>query len=130
MKANKFLNLFISFLFLLAALFIPHQLVAAPVSGTFQGAVTSGEKTADAAITATGGYITGITVITDGTNDAKAIIYDNASAASGTVIEEITIMGSANFGGRNFVYPVQFTNGLYLDISGTGASCIIEYFNR
>ena len=96
----------------------------------FEGAVSSGEQTADAAIYADAAWLTGIWVITDGTNDAKVIVYDNASAASGTVIGEITITGSGNFGGRDFPFPVKMYNGIYVDVTGTGASYIIEYTVR
>jgi len=88
---------------------------------------TSGEQTSDAAIVASGCYLSAIWAITDGTNNAKVIIYDNASAASGTVVGELTIVGASHFGGRDWLYPIVMRNGIYVDVTGTGASYIIEY---
>ena len=87
---------------------------------------TSGEKTADVAVTSSTAYITAVQVITDGTNDAKLIVYDN-TAASGTVVTEISVVGADNYGGRVWVRPVKCSNGIYGDITGTGASFIIEF---
>lgn len=91
---------------------------------------SSGEQTADAIILAGGGYITAVHIITDGSNNAKVILYDNASAASGKVIFEATITGTNHFGGRQFIPPVEVYNGTYADVSGTGASYIVEYVAR
>ena len=96
----------------------------------FQGAKSSGEKTSDTAIMAGPGYITAVYVITDGSNNAKVILYDNASAASGTVMLEMTVVASDNYGGRSWVFPAEFFKGIYVDVSGTGASYIIEYITK
>jgi hypothetical protein len=109
--------------FLKAAIILSMSLV-------FMGAsIGSGEKTADAVISAATCYISSIQVITDGTNDAKVILYDNASAASGTVICELTVSGSANFGGRYWNPRRLCINGIFADVTGTGASYIIDYSN-
>lgn len=99
------------------------------LTNEFPGAASSGEQTSDAAISTTRGFITGVEVITDGTNNATVVIYDN-TAASGTVIGEFTVVGGNHFGGRNFIIPVRYTRGLYADVTGTGASYIIEYTER
>lgn len=112
--------------FLIATIFVL-VLFFTSVSFAFQGSQSSGEKTADAAVSATDVYMTAVTIITDGTNDAKLILYDNASAASGTVLLEMTIAGGDNYGGRVWTYPLKCWNGIYGDIAGTGASYIVEY---
>ena len=96
----------------------------------FQGAKSSGEQTADAAIMAAPGYITAVYIITDGSTNAKVILYDNASAASGTVMLEMTVVASDNYGGRSWVFPAEFFNGIYVDVSGSGASYIVEYIAK
>jgi hypothetical protein len=96
----------------------------------FQGSVSSGEKTSSSAIYAGSAWITGVEVITDGTNDAKLILYDNATAATGKVILEMTVIGSANFGGREPGFPPHCYNGIYGAITGTGASFIVEYIEK
>ena len=106
-------------------------LIAATAFGAgFQGAKSSGEKTSDAAVVASGGFLTSVYVITDGSNNAKVIIYDNASAASGTVLLEMTVIASDQYGGRSWVFPAEFYNGIYVDVTGTGASYIIEYITK
>lgn len=88
-----------------------------------------GEFTADGAVWANGsGRLAGVTVITDKTNDATVILYDNASAASGTKLFEGACPGTEDSKHFNFTHPVSFKNGMYLDITGTGASCIV-YLN-
>lgn len=93
-------------------------------------AKTSYEKTADAVIVASACYITAVQVITDGSNAARVIIYDNASAASGNVITEITVAGADNYGGRVWQMPVECKNGIYADVNGTGASYVVEWLNK
>jgi len=113
------------------AIILSILLITATAFGAgFQGAKTSGEKTADAAITTSPGYITAIYVISDGSNNPKIIVYDNATAASGTVLIEMTVVASDNYGGRSWVFPAEFFNGIYVDVSGTGASYIIEYITK
>ena len=104
-------------------------LFALPVLA-FQGSQSSGEQTSSAAIYAGSAYITGVEVITDGTNDAKLILYDNATAASGTVVLEMTVAGANNFGGREPTFPPHCYNGIYGAITGTDASFIVEYIGR
>ena len=88
---------------------------------------SSGLKTEDAAIATVRGSLTGVLVITDGTNAASIIVYDHATAATGTVLFKGTIAGTANFGGATFGVSVRYMNGVYADIGGTGASYIIYY---
>ena len=92
----------------------------------FESSISSGEKTSDAQVAIGNGAITAFEVITDGTNDAKIIIYDN-TAASGKVLNEMTVIGGAHFGGREPMFPPEFYTGIYVDVSGTGASYIVEY---
>jgi len=92
-----------------------------------RGLRTSGVKAADAVILAVRGYFHGIEIITDGTNNASVIVYDNASTASGTVIFQGTILGANNFGGVIFIDPVEMFNGIYIDMTGTGMSFIVYY---
>jgi len=96
------------------------------VSYAEESSITSGEQTADGLIFTGQANITAIQVVTDGTNDAKIIIYDNTSAA-GRVVFECTVTGASHYGGRVFVPPIELYDGIYADISGTGASYFVEY---
>ena len=91
-----------------------------------QTAISSGEQTADAAIYSGSADITAIQVCTDGINDGKVIIYDNTTD-SGKVVFEATVTGASHYGGRVFVPPIEVSNGIYVDVTGTGASYFVEY---
>jgi hypothetical protein len=86
---------------------------------------SSGEKTSDGVIVAQGSLLCGVNIITDNTNDATVILYDNASAASGTKLFEGGCDGAEMSKLVWFERPVRAKNGIYLDIGGTGASAII-----
>ena len=89
---------------------------------------TSYEQTADAVVCGKVCKLTSVGVITDGTNDAKIVIYDNATEASGRVIWEMTVIGAGNFGGRYWEPALQVKNGIFVDVSGTGASYVVDVF--
>lgn len=77
-----------------------------------------------------GGLFGGCEVITDGTNNAAINVYDiesGGSPASGNKIYETTVIGSDNYGGIIYPHPIICRNGLYVTISGTGATCIVFY---
>jgi hypothetical protein len=87
-------------------------------------AVSLGEKTADATIWTGAGQLAAITVITDATNTATVIIYDN-TAASGKKIFEAAVLPAVDLAKHfDFASPIRFEIGMTLDITGTGASCI------
>jgi hypothetical protein len=90
-----------------------------------QGLQTSGVKTSSGVIVPGPCLFYGVEIITDGTNPATVIIYDNATAASGTQVFTGTVAGNNNFGGILNAFPVNMTNGIYLGIAGTAASAIV-----
>jgi hypothetical protein len=73
--------------------------------------------------------LAGIIIMTDGTNNCKVIIYDGTSA-SGTVKYETTVKGADHYGGRIWVFPLAMQVGIYVVVSGTGGSYILEYIER
>jgi hypothetical protein len=91
---------------------------------------SSGLLTADGAVRVGKGFLLGFTVNNDagGVNDATGILYDNASAASGTVLAKLvaaaTEVSSVSI---TFPNPIQCENGIFLDITGTGAEVIVYY---
>lgn len=88
---------------------------------------SSGELTSSTALQAQGSLLDGVLVITDGTNAATVIIYDNASAASGKKLFEAVVAGANNTGYFDLPYAVKAEDGLYVSISGTGASAIVYF---
>jgi hypothetical protein len=97
----------------------------------FDGAQGSAAITSDgAAATGSNVYITALTTITDGTNAATCLLYDNASAASGDVIAKDWVPGALISNRLIWAYPRKVNAGIYVDITGTGASCIVEYVRK
>jgi hypothetical protein len=92
-----------------------------------KNALSSGLKSADAAILAQSGELHGLTVLADGTNPATVVLYDNASAASGTVLAKIIVDATATSEVWTPVAPIECVNGIYADVSGTGAEFIVHY---
>ena len=90
---------------------------------------SSGLKTADGVIRASKGILTGVHLISDGTNDATLVIYDNASAGTGTEVFKITISGTDDSIPINLPNNgVYCTNGIYADITTAGTMSYIIYF--
>ena len=73
--------------------------------------------------------LTQIIVKTDGTDAATITVYDSPSA-SGEVVTGWTCSGASNACAQDWVTPRQIKNGIYVVISGTNASYIVEYFVR
>lgn len=88
---------------------------------------SSGLKNADAAIVTRPCKLHGLMVGADGTNAATVIIYDNKSAASGTVLAKLVVAATQTYGNWLSEIGVEAKNGLYLDIGGTGAEVVIHY---
>ena len=91
---------------------------------------SSYELTATKQVKVGPGWLCGLTVITNGAADAVGIVYDVAVAANAAAtnkLTEITVVAANNYGGRTWVEPVYFADGLYVTISGAGASYIVEW---
>jgi hypothetical protein len=89
--------------------------------------VSSGLQTTSKAISGTGGSLCGVLVTTDGTNNATVTIYNNATGATAPVLFTATVVGASYFGGGTWDIPIKYNRGLYVAVSGTGASYIIYY---
>jgi hypothetical protein len=93
-------------------------------------AETSYEKDADATIYTGACLLVSLLVITDGTNAATVILYDKASVtgiAATNKLCEFTVPGASQYGGRNWTFPIRCATGIYADVTGTGATYIVEY---
>jgi len=93
-------------------------------------AISSGLKNASAAIIAGPALLVGFSLVTNGAADATLILYDNATTNSGTELgKAIVLAASMNF---NLAYniPVRALNGIYLALSGAGATAIVFYTPR
>lgn len=93
-------------------------------------AISSGIKSGSGVIIAGPALLTDLSVFTDGSNEATVVLYDNASAASGTELGKIIVLAASKSGGLFIPIPVRALNGIYLSLTGTGASAIVSYIPR
>ena len=63
----------------------------------------------------------------DGTNAATAIIYDNASAASGKVLASLRVLAGGETVHQEFTYPIRADEGLTVIVTGIGAVATVAY---
>jgi hypothetical protein len=88
-------------------------------------ATSSGLKSASAAILVGPGTLKGLTVV-GGSDATTVIVYDNPSAASGTVLEKIVIPAAESLR-VDYSCGVVANSGLYVSIAGTGAGAVVHY---
>lgn len=74
--------------------------------------------TASGVVSSHDGYYVGY-IVTTALSAAAVTIYDNASAASGTVLDIIPASTAAGTK-VNLATPVKTTNGIYASFAGTG----------
>lgn len=86
---------------------------------------TRGSKTASAVIYAGPCFLHAV-VIVGGSATGDVIIYDNASAASGTKLTHVSSLTLVT-NEISFNNPVRALNGLYADVTGTGAEYYVYY---
>ena len=89
-------------------------------------ATSSGLKSADGAISTLPARLKALIVEADGTNKATAIVYDNPSAASGTVLAKL-VVNAGDTSGAIVNLDVIANKGLYLDVDGDGAAAIVHF---
>ncbi len=90
-------------------------------------ATTSGRQTSGAAICARPCLLKSVILEADGTNAASVILYDNASAAAGTVLAKVLIPAAGSYALFSSEDGVVALNGIYADVTGTGAAYIVHY---
>ena len=91
-------------------------------------ATPSGEKSLSSLIYTGKCLLTGIKIVTNGTNDATVEIYDNTEA-SGTKVDKFVVSGDENYGGAIYgKSPIMMSTGIYVTLSGTGANFFVFYF--
>lgn len=95
-------------------------------------ATTSNRLTADTAVVTGSGRLMGVLLEGNATNAASVIVYDN-TAASGTILCKLLLPGNAAGEGVQIAQAeapkdgIVFNNGVYADISGTGAAMILYF---
>lgn len=77
-------------------------------------------------VTTTSANYHGITVIAGSTANAKVVIYDNASAASGNIVDMFLVGADSNKWIDRYI-PIQAKKGLVVSLTGVDASGAIFY---
>lgn len=72
------------------------------------------------------GWYGGITIITNGSDDATVILYDDPDNADGIEIDKFVVPAADRIGGAREALPVRCNNGLWLDID-ENSDCIVRY---
>jgi hypothetical protein len=111
----------------LAVLFLIFCFTATVFAGQTVDALSSGIISSSQSVIARSARLTDLAVYADGTHDVTVILYDNASAASGTVIGKVIVTGASYNGGLYIPYPVRASKGIYCSISGTGGTAIVFF---
>lgn len=87
---------------------------------------SSTEVTSDSVVKAASGYLVSV-LLTAGSAAATIVLYDNASAASGTVLATLKT-SAANISVQwSPAQPIAFQNGIYADITGASATAYVAY---
>lgn len=87
---------------------------------------SSGSLAASAAVAARPALVTAITLI-PAAAACTLTIYDNASAASGTVLAELALLANAKSETIAFNLPIEADKGVYASLSGSGAAAIVHF---
>lgn len=88
--------------------------------------VTSVAVTADAVVSAIPGALCAV-LLTGGSDAATIILYDNASAASGTILA--TLKAAINTTVSYCpAHPLAVSKGIYADITGTAMAAYVSFF--
>lgn len=80
---------------------------------------SSGTKSASGVILGAGGYLCSIDIDPPASGSATLIIYDNPSAASGTVLSRMTVQAGQNSINVNLNAPQIANSGIYAALTGT-----------
>lgn len=93
-------------------------------------ATSSGVKSSDGVIYDKPCRLLSVKLVADGTNAAEAELHDNASAASGLVVAKASVAAGSTESSDHGGIPdggVVCNNGIYLNITGTNAECIVYF---
>lgn len=93
-----------------------------------KGLTSSGLKSSSAVIAAMPAQLFNVQLLGDGTNAAVLTVYDNASAASGTVLAKLRLdAGLVQAEHLISEHSIVANQGIYCEVSGTGAEYIVHF---
>lgn len=88
--------------------------------------ISTGVLNADTLIFTGRNRVNALTVYTDGTNLGTVDLYD-ATTATGKIPVKGVCLGASRVAHYTFENPVLFENGIYADVTGTGATFIVYF---
>lgn len=68
-----------------------------------------------------------VSVVGGGVAAGSVVVYDNASAASGTILASLQTDAIGRTSSIVFVYPVRADNGLTVVVAGAGATAVVTF---
>ena len=90
------------------------------------GALSSGTKEADGQVVARDAQLIGVTILTNGSADATVELHAGTDTEGKKLFHGL-VVGANKFGAFFLPVAVYAPDGIYLNITGTGASCIVYY---
>ena len=77
-------------------------------------------------------FITAVHAIADGTNKATINVYNSNEVTTDVSrkVGEYVVDAGYSYNGRLWTYPRKCDLGIYVSISGVGASAIVEYIKK
>ncbi len=85
---------------------------------------SSGEQVATGSIVVGPCALSGLQVTAADVN--AIVVIDDSTDGSGTVKCRMTVLSANKYGGRNWTRPIKFYTGIYVTLTGAGASFFIE----
>jgi len=73
--------------------------------------------------------LSGLLIISDGTNVATVTVYDNASTGAGKVLAKGVATVTTGVNSLAFVTPIRADLGITVVVAGTGAPQAVVYFD-
>jgi hypothetical protein len=89
---------------------------------------SSGEKSASAVIFAAPALLTSIDILPPASGNAVLKIYDNPSAASGTLLWEGQVQTAGTSLTVDLSIPVWAGTGIYASLSGTATTYVVRFY--
>lgn len=99
--------------------------MCSPVAA-FEAAIATAPITASGQAVTGACWITGLQVLTNGTNDATITLYDG-TGTGGNTIGTYYVPGALYGDRKVWTFPRRAAGGIYVTVTGTGASAVIEY---
>ncbi|MHA1828874.1 MAG: hypothetical protein ACTSX6_09550 [Candidatus Heimdallarchaeaceae archaeon] len=86
--------------------------------------------TSDVSLITGAGFIYGLIVITDGTNDCVVTLYDNTEASGTNILGQAWTTTGSDYQSEFTGINIPFTTGVYVDVTTSGTCNVIVMWGR